>query len=84
MFNFRVILIVTLWLVSFTLVAEESAASKITAGQPIYSSSPTVNKRSEQSKYCDDLYKKAQALKGKPQRYYAATWQYKTECVSDR
>ena len=84
MSTFRVRFIVSVWLVSFTLCAEESGVSKITAGQPIYSSSPTVSKRSEQSKYCDDLYKKAQALKGKPQRYYAATWQYKTECVSDR
>lgn len=50
--------------------------------QPMYSSSPTINKSSESSEHCSQLAKAVEALKGKPQRRHAAAMRYQQECTN--
>ena len=61
-----------------------SGEPAVTSGQPIYSSSPNIQKGAEQSKHCADLARKVEALKGKPQQRFAASERYKMECTSNQ
>jgi len=60
----------------------ESNKPPISSGQPIYSSSPKIHKQTSDSKYCAELSKKIEKLKGKPQQRYAASQRYREECTA--
>jgi len=62
----------------------DMSAGEIQSGQPMYSSTPTMNHTPSQDEGCRVLYDKTIKLKGKPQRHYAAVQRYKEECTASR
>ena len=73
------ILVLTLF---FTPIFAQQPGSIMGSEQkPIYSSSPGISGNSVRSEHCKKLYKKIDALKGKPQRRYTAAQRYKDECT---
>lgn len=62
-------------------LAQQPGSVLNTEQKPIYSSSPSISNNSAQSEHCKELHSKIEALKGKPQRRYAAAQRYKAECT---
>ena len=77
----RILLTAILALVSASVFAQSTVEKQLIQGQPIYSSSPGITGKSKQSDHCAELARKVEALKGKPQRRYAAAERYKQECT---
>jgi hypothetical protein len=65
-----------------TTFAQQPAGAMEKNRQPMYSSSPKINRNTDESKHCTELAKRVEALKGKPQQRYAASERYKQECAT--
>ena len=80
--KFRFIIGVYLATLSMATLAQQPATATRSNMQPIYSSSPSISRETDESRHCTELAKRVDALKGKPQQRYAAAERYRQECAT--
>jgi len=76
----KLILLVPLLILAMSAHAEKSQSIMFDNPTPDYVKSSKDTQSEQQAKHCKELSRKIEALKGKPQRRYAAAERYKQEC----